>query len=119
MTWKFEKPIKGDPKPLTTEVSFRAMVKQLAERTKDHIINIYMPPPNKLDSKSTFVRVSPMLYISNFHNCKRSGKLAKMIRCCQMTLNMTRRQVVEVPPWISDYRWYLLLTKNCLIIDVL
>lgn len=47
MTWKFEKPLKGDAKPLTTEISFKAMVKQLVEKIKDHVINVYMPPLNK------------------------------------------------------------------------
>jgi hypothetical protein len=53
--WKFEKLIKGDTKPLTTEISYAAMIKQLCDKTKDHVINIYMPPPNKLDHRPTFV----------------------------------------------------------------
>jgi len=56
MMWKFEKPIKGDMRPLTTETSYTAMIKQLHDKNKDHVINIYMPPPNKLDNKPTFVR---------------------------------------------------------------
>ena len=55
MMWKFEKPIKGDTKPLTTEISYAAMIKQLHDKTKDHVINIYMPPLNKLDHRPTFV----------------------------------------------------------------
>jgi len=58
MMWKFEKPIKGDTKPLTTEISYTAMIKQLRDKMKDHIINIYMPPPNKLDDKPIFVCIS-------------------------------------------------------------
>jgi hypothetical protein len=55
MMWKFEKPIRGDTRPLTTETSYAAMIKQLRDKSKDHIINIYMPPPNKLDNRPTFV----------------------------------------------------------------
>ena len=55
MMWKFEKPIKGDTQPLTTEISYTAMIKQLRDKNKDHIINIYMPPPNKLDNKPIFI----------------------------------------------------------------
>jgi hypothetical protein len=44
MMWKFEKPIKGDTKPLTTEISYTVMIQQLRDKMKDHVINIYMPP---------------------------------------------------------------------------
>jgi hypothetical protein len=55
MMWKFEKPMKGNTKPLTTETSYAAMIKQLRKKTKDHVVNIYMPPPNKLDNRPTVV----------------------------------------------------------------
>jgi hypothetical protein len=55
MMWKFEKPMKGNKKPLTTEMSYAAMIKQLRKKTKDHVINIYMPPPNKLNNRPTVV----------------------------------------------------------------
>ena len=55
MMWKFEKPMKGDTRPLTTNISYMAMIKQLREKNRDHVINIYMPPPQKLDEWPTCV----------------------------------------------------------------
>jgi len=36
-------------------MSYAVMIKQLCEKTKDHVINIYMPLPNKLDNRPTIV----------------------------------------------------------------
>jgi hypothetical protein len=55
MMWKFEKLMKGNTKPLTTEMSYAVMIKQQREKMKDHVINIYMPLLNKLNNRPTIV----------------------------------------------------------------
>ena len=61
--WKFEKSAKGDTKPLTTAISFTAMINQLKDKTKEHVIIIYMPPLIKLDAR--LVVVSPSSIVNS------------------------------------------------------
>lgn len=55
--WKFEKPIKGDEKPLSGETGYQAMVEAVKERKKDRVIIIAMPPPQ--ETKENVVRTVP------------------------------------------------------------
>jgi hypothetical protein len=48
LRWRFEKPLKGDEKPLTGNSGFRAMIAALRERKKDRVIIIAMPPPQEV-----------------------------------------------------------------------
>jgi hypothetical protein len=45
LRWKFEKPIRGDEKPLASDAGFRAMITALSEKKKDCVVIISMPPP--------------------------------------------------------------------------
>jgi hypothetical protein len=45
LRWKFEKPAKGDEKPLTGLDGYRAMIRALEEKSKERVIIISMPPP--------------------------------------------------------------------------
>ena len=61
MKWKFEKPAKGDTKPLTTAISFTTMINQLKDKTNEHVIIIYMPPLIKLDAWPVVVSPSSII----------------------------------------------------------
>ena len=107
MMWKFEKPMKGDTRPLTTKISFTAMVKQLREKTKDHIINIYMPPPQKLDERPTFVRNWRVHSQHSANILHRNGIQVKMTRSRRVILSMTSLPMAEAHPCLCEPKWYV------------
>jgi hypothetical protein len=63
LRWKFEKPIKGDDKPLTGEAGFKAMVTALDEKKRDRVVIITMPPPVEVKGHS----VCPLILCSPFY----------------------------------------------------
>jgi hypothetical protein len=108
MMWKFEKPMKGDTRPLTTKISYTAMIKQLHEKTKDHIINIYMPPPQKLDERPTFVCNWRVRGWWSANTLYRNGTQAKMTKSLQVTLSMTSLPMAEARPCRCEPKWYVI-----------
>ena len=73
MKWKFEKPAKGDTKPLTTAIGFTTMINQLKDKTKEHIIIIYMPPLIKLDARPVVVSPSSSIINSGYSSALGMG----------------------------------------------
>lgn len=46
--WKYEKPNNDTKKPLSNLSGYEAMVISLSERKKEHVVQIFMPPPKVL-----------------------------------------------------------------------
>ena len=47
LQWKYEKPNIDKKKPMSDSMGYEAMITSLKGRTKDHVVNLYMPPPQK------------------------------------------------------------------------
>jgi hypothetical protein len=108
MMWKFKKLMKGNTQPLTTKISYTAMIKQLCEKTKDHVINIYMPPPQKLDEWPTFVCNWRVRGWWSANTLYRNGTQAKMTKSLRVTLSMMSLPMVEAHPCWCKPKWYVI-----------
>ncbi|KAI0054489.1 hypothetical protein BV25DRAFT_1833626 [Artomyces pyxidatus] len=49
LTWQFDKPANSKPKLLADAAGYKAMIKCLQERKKDHVIKVSMPQPVRDD----------------------------------------------------------------------
>jgi hypothetical protein len=51
LRWKFEKPLKGDDKPLASQDGYQAMVSALNKKKRDCVIIVALPPPKRCERK--------------------------------------------------------------------
>jgi hypothetical protein len=61
LRWKFEKPAKGDEKPLTSLDGYKAMICALEEKSKERVVIISMPPP--VETKDHVVSIYVFLHL--------------------------------------------------------
>jgi len=108
MMWKFENPMKGNTWPLTTKISYTAMIKQLHEKTKDHIINIYMPPLQKLYERPRFACNWRVHGWCSANTLYRNGTQVKMTKFHWVTLNMMSLPMAEARPCWCKPKWYVI-----------
>jgi hypothetical protein len=85
--WKYEKPNNDKKKPMTDQMGYEAMIVSLKGRTKDLVVNIYMPPPQKEEA----VPLKLVVYSIVILTISFSGRLG-----IQVMPNMSRSHLISM-----------------------